>query len=286
MGPVPVGTYVYRWVKDGMVIAQSATLTVADIPAVPVLTSLTPASVVAGTGAVTVHVGGSGFTPASVGQVNGTARPTTYVSASDLSIQFSAAEVSSAGTTYSVTVQTPAVGGLGGGTSSAQTLSVVVGPTLTPGQTTGAMGGPGGVVPGGHEWAERLCGLAVGDGDADVQCPGEHGDERDGDVPAGGDGAGAGGDVCVSVGEGRDGDCAERDADGGGHSGGASADESDAGECGGRDGGGDGACGREWVYDGVGGAGHWDGAHNDLCVGDGADDRADGGGGEQCGDDV
>src|SRR3989449_10022212 len=55
MGPVPVGPYVYRWVKDGMVIAQSATLTVADIPAVPVLTSLTPASVVAGTGAVTVH---------------------------------------------------------------------------------------------------------------------------------------------------------------------------------------------------------------------------------------
>src|SRR5207245_5340293 len=103
MGPVPVGTYVYRWVKDGMVIAQSATLTVADIPAVPTLTSLNPASVVAGTGAVTVHVGGSGFTAASVGQVNGTARPTTYVSASDLSIQFSAAEVSSAGTTYSVT---------------------------------------------------------------------------------------------------------------------------------------------------------------------------------------
>src|SRR5437667_10642751 len=74
MGPVPVGPYVYRWVKDGMVIAQSATLTVADIPAVPVLTSLTPASVVAGTGAVTVHAGGSGFTAASVVQVTGTAR--------------------------------------------------------------------------------------------------------------------------------------------------------------------------------------------------------------------
>src|SRR5437899_1449029 len=127
MGPVPVGPYVYRWVKDGMVIAQSATLTVADIPAVPVLTSLTPASVVAGTGAVTVHAGGSGFTAASVGQVTGTARPTTYVSASDLSIQFSAAEVSSAGTTYSVTVMTPAVGGLGGGTSAAQTFSVEIG---------------------------------------------------------------------------------------------------------------------------------------------------------------
>jgi len=28
MGPVPLGTYVYRWVKDGMVIAQSAPLTV------------------------------------------------------------------------------------------------------------------------------------------------------------------------------------------------------------------------------------------------------------------
>src|SRR5438445_1359047 len=133
MGPVPVGTYVYRWVKDGMVIAQSATLTVADIPAVPVLTSLTPASVVAGTGAVTVHVGGSGFTPASVVQVNGTARPTTYVSATELTFGLSALEVGTANTSYSVTVVTPAPGGLGEGTASAHTLGMVAQPAAPTG---------------------------------------------------------------------------------------------------------------------------------------------------------
>src|SRR2546427_11309751 len=120
-----------------MVIAQSATLTVADIPPAPGLTSLTPASVVAGTGAVTVHAGGSGFTTASVVQVNGSARATTYNSATDLSVSFSATEVGTANTTYSVTVQTPAVGGLGGGTSRAQTLSVGApppAPTLTAGE--------------------------------------------------------------------------------------------------------------------------------------------------------
>src|SRR5207245_5458451 len=61
------------WVKDGMVIAQSATLTVADIPAVPTLTSLNPASVVAGTGAVTVHVGGSEIGRASCREGEGDA---------------------------------------------------------------------------------------------------------------------------------------------------------------------------------------------------------------------
>src|SRR5437899_12968644 len=54
----------------------------------------------------------------------------------------------------------------------------------------------------------------MGDGEPDVQCAGEHADEWDGDVPAGGDGAGVGGAVRVSVGEGRDGDHAECDADG------------------------------------------------------------------------
>src|SRR2546422_8716509 len=88
-------------------------LTVADIPPAPGLTSLTPASVVAGTGAVTVHAEGSGFTTASVVQVTGTARTTTYVSATELSVSFSATEVGTANTTYGVTVQTPAVGGLG-----------------------------------------------------------------------------------------------------------------------------------------------------------------------------
>jgi hypothetical protein len=102
-----------------------------------VLTALTPLSVVAGSGAVTVQVEGSGFTAASVVQVNGTARPTTYVSATALTGALSAAEVASAGTSYSVTVSTPPVGGLGGGTSAAQTLSVVPPPPVLTAPSSG-----------------------------------------------------------------------------------------------------------------------------------------------------
>src|SRR5438445_12057138 len=76
MGPVPVGTYVYRWVKDGMVIEQSATLTVADIPSVAVLTSQLTARAVAGAGAGAVHLERIGSTLAEVVRVHGQARPT------------------------------------------------------------------------------------------------------------------------------------------------------------------------------------------------------------------
>src|SRR5207245_2191346 len=131
MGPVPVGTYVYRWVKDGMVIAQSATLTVADSPPTPGLTTLTPSSVVAGAGAVTVHGGGSGFTAASGVQGKGRWRGTQQT------LTLTAADLASGGT-LSLTVLTPAPGG---GTSNAVTVTVV-GPTLTVGQTTGAAAGP------------------------------------------------------------------------------------------------------------------------------------------------
>ena len=99
-GALAAGAYVVRWVRQGVVFASSGTLTVANIPPAPVLTALTPPSVVAGTGAVTVHAGGSGFTPASVIQVNGTARATTYNSATDLSVSFSATEVGTANTSY------------------------------------------------------------------------------------------------------------------------------------------------------------------------------------------
>src|SRR5256885_1256265 len=131
MGPVPIGSYVYRWVKDGMVIAQSATLTVADIPPAPGLTSLTPASVVAGT------VTGANFIGSTVGQVNGGARATVVESGTQLSVTLAAGDVASGGT-LSLTVFTPAPGG---GTSSAATVTVL-GPTLTLGQTTGPGAGP------------------------------------------------------------------------------------------------------------------------------------------------
>src|SRR2546422_8313086 len=83
-------------------------LTVADIPAVPVLTSLTPASVVAGTGAVTVHAGGSGFTTASVVQVTGTARTTDWKSTRLNSSHGYTADAGFSLTKKNVTVMKPA----------------------------------------------------------------------------------------------------------------------------------------------------------------------------------
>src|SRR5215471_8393567 len=80
----------------------------------PTLASITPSSMVAGGAAFMLTVDGSSFTASSVVDWNGAARPTTYVSAKQLTAAVSAADVSAAGTAQ-VTVSTPAPGG---GTSS------------------------------------------------------------------------------------------------------------------------------------------------------------------------
>jgi C1A family cysteine protease len=109
----------------------------------PVLTSLSPASKTAGSGAFTLTAAGSNFVPASVIRWNGADRPTTYVSASQLTAAIPAADIATAGTA-SVTVYTPAPGG---GTSTPQTFTVSGPPAPAPvltGISPGAMmaGGP------------------------------------------------------------------------------------------------------------------------------------------------
>jgi hypothetical protein len=88
----------------------------------PVLKSVSPQNVVAGTTAITsISVTGSGFDSASQVLVNGSGRTTTFGSSGSLSAQLATSDVASAGT-YTVQVVNPTPGG---GTSQVLYFSVV-----------------------------------------------------------------------------------------------------------------------------------------------------------------
>lgn len=87
---------------------------------VPVLTSLNPAAVVAGGPSFTLSVNGSGFSPSSIVQYNGTPRTTSYVNSSTLTILVGATDIATP-TTAQITVVTPLPGG---GTSSPAILTI------------------------------------------------------------------------------------------------------------------------------------------------------------------
>ena len=88
----------------------------------PGISSLSPSSAVAGADAQTLTVNGSGFITGSAVTYNGAAQTATYVSASELTIQLSAADQVTAGS-YPVAVTNPAPGG-GASTSVDFTVTV------------------------------------------------------------------------------------------------------------------------------------------------------------------
>ena len=88
---------------------------------VPTLTSLSPASATAGGAAFNLAVNGTGFVNGSVVNWNGTARTTTYVSATQLRAAITALDIASGGTAQ-VTVFNPAPGG-GTSTTGAFTIN-------------------------------------------------------------------------------------------------------------------------------------------------------------------
>src|SRR5262249_53192697 len=108
---------------------------------VPSVTSLAPASVVAGSAAFTLTVNGSGFTSASVVRWNGASRTTTFVSASQVRAAIAATDIATAGSAL-VSVMTPAPGGGTGGnltfTITAAALTPAIG-SLSP--STSVAGG-------------------------------------------------------------------------------------------------------------------------------------------------
>jgi|GEM_PF-1302478 len=87
---------------------------------VPAVTSISPNSTTAGAGGFTLTVNGSNFVNGSVVRWAGSDRPTTFLSANQLTAQISAADVASAGT-IGVTVFNP---GPGGGLSNAVNFTV------------------------------------------------------------------------------------------------------------------------------------------------------------------
>jgi Tol biopolymer transport system component len=110
--------------------SATSTPTSATNPA-PVAMSLSPNSTAAQGAAFTLTVNGSSFVPASVVMWNGSSRPTTYVSSSQLTAQIGASDVATAGQ-VAVTVFNPAPGG---GTSAALAFAVVT-PNPAPTATT------------------------------------------------------------------------------------------------------------------------------------------------------
>jgi len=62
----------------------------------PTLSGLSPDSVIAGSGAFTLTLNGTNFIPASVVQVNGSNRTTTFVSSTRLTATIPASDVASA----------------------------------------------------------------------------------------------------------------------------------------------------------------------------------------------
>jgi hypothetical protein len=82
----------------------------ADVNVVPTLTSLAPASATAGGATFTLTANGTDFVAGSVVRWNGTDRPTTFVSGTQLQAAIPASDIAAAGTAE-VTVFTPAPGG-------------------------------------------------------------------------------------------------------------------------------------------------------------------------------
>ncbi|MCK6545423.1 IPT/TIG domain-containing protein [Myxococcota bacterium] len=109
----------------------------------PVITALSPASVVVGAAATTVTVTGSGFVTGSVIRFAGADLATTYVSSTSLTATIPATSLATLGE-YAVTVFNPAPGG---GSSASQTFTAgnpiptitTLSPAIGP---TGSAGGP------------------------------------------------------------------------------------------------------------------------------------------------
>jgi hypothetical protein len=102
----------------------SATATFSINNPAPGVTQISPSSAIAGSGALTLSVTGSGFVAASTVQWNGASRATTYVSATQLSAAITAADIATAGTA-TVTVVNPTPGG---GTAGGVSFTVTANP--------------------------------------------------------------------------------------------------------------------------------------------------------------
>ncbi|OFW25350.1 MAG: hypothetical protein A3H97_06430, partial [Acidobacteria bacterium RIFCSPLOWO2_02_FULL_65_29] len=133
--PTTQGQYEFRLFIDNGYLrkATSPPVTVAPPPnPVPVVTSLSPSHTPAGSTGFTMTVNGTGFVQASMVRWNGAARPTTYVSATQIRAAIGAADVATVGVA-AVSVFSPEPGG---GTSDAASFAIDPPPSLAVSATT------------------------------------------------------------------------------------------------------------------------------------------------------
>jgi hypothetical protein len=133
-GPIAVTT-------QGGTSTSSGVFSVVAPNPVPTVASITPATAVAGSGALTLTVNGTNFFSGSVVFFNSTALTTTFVSATQVTAAVPANAIATDGA-FPVTVANPAPGG---GTSAAATFTVTVPPPTITSFTPGT-GGPGSTV--------------------------------------------------------------------------------------------------------------------------------------------
>ena len=134
------------YANDGWtLLATSPIVTVsAGNNPVPTLSSVSPTSVIAGS-AFTLTVNGTGFVQGSQVYLDGSARTTTFMSATQLTAAIPATDVAAAAT-KAITVVSP---GPGGGTSASATLTVTApAPAPVPALTVNGGGNPVTVTPG------------------------------------------------------------------------------------------------------------------------------------------
>jgi subtilisin len=127
--PEIAGSYEFRlFIGVSTLMATSPAITVdASLNPMPLVTTMSPTAIVAGSSALTLTINGSKFLAGSVVRWNGTSRPTTFVSATQLQASIWAGDLAVPGTS-NVTVFTPAPGG---GASSPLTFVVRDRPALT-----------------------------------------------------------------------------------------------------------------------------------------------------------
>lgn len=106
--------------SDGWFIDDVRIYTCGNPVSIPTATSMSPATLTAGSPAFTLSVYGTNFIPASVVRWNNSDRTTTYVSSTELKAAIPASDVTTGGTA-SVTVFNP---GNGGGTSNALAFTI------------------------------------------------------------------------------------------------------------------------------------------------------------------
>src|SRR5262249_12754204 len=97
--PATLGTYEARlFLNNGFTrAATSNSFTVANISPTPLITAISPSSVVAGRPGFTLHVTGSSFVAGSTATVGGTPRAVSVISGTQIDIAVQAADVAGVG---------------------------------------------------------------------------------------------------------------------------------------------------------------------------------------------